>query len=253
MRSARARGTNRMGLTLLVLIGCLGCGNAVGYLKGPMPASALPEPRVNVLAEVVLLLPGKAPIPEARKSVAFQGKILRIVRGVSPEFGFRMEILRSDGALVAVNVRTYTRWMPDLVSGRTIEVAYERGDTTTLRVEDEGGVAFFLASGPSVPGRPKNVPFDVTPGMERIYSEMFATEDGCRQTHAHVPIHVRVDRDDRRLAPGEELRIMVRDRPFVVVHVDSRMLEESDCSAPEATHASFYWMRLEGGGSEEPG
>jgi hypothetical protein len=225
---------------LLALTWCASCGSSTAYTRGEELPTALPDPEVQVESRPVAGPPEAVP-----GDVHVAGRLARVHAGPPPGLGFWVEVLGVDRGLTVVTARTFVEGVPDLVSGKEVDVVVSRQDGLRVTISDSAGVAFHLSSGPAVPGDQQRFPIQARGAATRAYSEVLATPDLCRWTLVHEALAFDTGAERWELMPGGSRVVTAMGRSWMVVAVDSRTPDESDCGAEGEPRVAFFWTRVD--------
>ncbi len=254
-----------------------GCASATAYLKGPTPPAALPDPQVRLVVrartEDGTWSAGREAIetPQGRWSetqldagdagLEVAGTVTRVVRGVAPRFGFRLEVETPERGAV-FEVATF-REMPDLDlrpgAAVTVVARTERGRLRAL-VRDDTGDVFRLIVGTGVPGPAGEGEFEVNLASREAYREVQSGGDLCHRTLVHRAARVRWrpaggagGGEEATLDPGET-RVLCEERGTCrhVALADARETDEQECGTPEPPYWALWWSRVPAGTAVKP-
>lgn len=257
-----------------------GCASATAYLKGPTPPAALPDPQVRLVvrarAEDGTWSEGREAIesPQDRASgwrgpavdagdagLEVAGTVTRVVRGVAPRLGFRVEVETPEQGAV-LDVATF-REMPDLDLRPGVAVTLvaraARGRLRAL-VRDDTGDVFGLFAGNGVPEPAGDGEFEVNLAGREAYREVQSGQDLCHRTLVHRAVRVRWRAaggagggEEATLDPGET-RILCQGQGTCrqVTLVDARETDEQECGTPEPPYWALWWSRVPAGTAAPP-
>lgn len=264
-----------------------GCGSVTAYLQGPSPPAALPDPEVRLVVRgrtedgawsagrVALAIPRSEaessgergrPVDGDQAPIEVPGTVTRVVRGVAPRWGFRVEVETPErGGILDVAI---FREMPDLdlTPGDAATLVARTGHGWVfVAVRDEAGEVFGLFAGGGAPDPAGGTEIETVTSGE-AYQEVRSGEDLCRRTFAHRAVRVRLgpaaaggggvgpsderggwpsEPDDIALDPGET-RVLCREGGacrFVAV-ADARETDEQECGTPEPPRRVVWWSRV---------
>lgn len=213
------------------------CSSPAAYTRGRMPAAALPEAEVSVVRR-----PRSGPPEPLSGALDLDGTLVAADRGEGPGGGFRLAVREADGAVVSVEVRTWTGGVPDLAGDEPITVAIRPGPV--VRVADAAGPAALVHAGPTPPPAGAGDPIRVRGTPDRTWVEVASSEALCRWTWVHGTLEVETDGERHELPPGATRVLAAAGRHWLVAAGDWRVPEESDCGAAGEPRLRFVWLRL---------
>lgn|GEM_PF-3214653 len=236
-------------LVFLAFAGLAGfeCSSISKYTRGKVEKGTLPPPLITLL-QVSPRFSGRAPVFASCGASASEvrleevsGTLIRLYPFKKPPQGFRLEI-KSKEAIWILDVKTHADILPKIEAQKGISVSLLSGSQTTLIIEDDKGIAFYLWCGEE--SLLKDTPLiKVEPTAVQAFTEIRSV-GACEVSEVVTKVLVS---DENKALLVEPLKTVLFERDgcqYVFVLTDSRFVDENQCGELTPPRVAFLISRV---------
>jgi hypothetical protein len=228
-------------------LGNFGCSSISRYTKGKVQKGSLP-PTSIVLLPVGPKLSSSAPVlascgvdTSETRLEEVSGTLIRLYPFKKAPQGFRLELKAKEGIWI-LDVKTHVDVLPRLETQKGITVSLLTGSQTTLVIEDDKGIAFYLWCGEEA--LLKETPLiKVEPSAVQAFTEV-KSSGPCEVTEVVTKVLVSDERNAVFVEPSKSVLFERDNRQFVFVLLDSRFVDESQCGEITPPKVAFFIARV---------